>query len=101
MFQEKNISALFTSYRLKAWQMARESGLSIETDYREILSLSYIFLLQADNFSDLQIEQFSGDTLVDFHKHMRNMYIVKTKVAQGVKTIFRECIETAIMKILG
>ncbi|CAG8676891.1 8950_t:CDS:2, partial [Paraglomus occultum] len=36
MFQEKNISALFTSYRLKAWQMARESGLSIETDYREI-----------------------------------------------------------------
>jgi len=53
MFQEKNISALFISYRLKAWQMARESGLSIETDYREILSLSHILLLQADNFSDL------------------------------------------------
>ncbi|CAG8646452.1 8360_t:CDS:2, partial [Paraglomus brasilianum] len=59
MFHEKNISTLFTSYRLKAWQMARESGLSIETDYREILSLSHILLLQADNFSDLQIEHFS------------------------------------------
>ncbi|CAG8709470.1 24295_t:CDS:2 [Cetraspora pellucida] len=35
---EKNISTLYTSYRLKAWQMARESGLSIETDYREILT---------------------------------------------------------------
>ncbi|CAG8614512.1 7530_t:CDS:2, partial [Paraglomus occultum] len=47
------------------------------------------------------IEQFSGDILVDFHKHMRNMYIVKTKVAQGVKTIFRECIETALDEDLG
>ena len=58
-----------------------------------IRSLSHILFLQADNFSDLQIEQFSGDTLVDFHKHMRKTYIVKTKVAQGVKMIFRECIE--------
>ncbi|CAI2186061.1 1680_t:CDS:2, partial [Funneliformis geosporum] len=88
MFQEKNISALFILYRLKAWQMARESGLSIETDY-------------PDNFSDLQIGQFSGDTLVDFHKHMRNTYIVKTKVAQCVKMIFRECIETALDEDLG
>ncbi|CAB5201047.1 unnamed protein product [Rhizophagus irregularis] len=51
--------------------------LSIETDYREILSLSHILLLQADYFSDLQIEQFS-------------------KVSQGVKTILQECIETAL-----
>ncbi|CAG8461059.1 7382_t:CDS:10 [Acaulospora morrowiae] len=100
MFQEKNISALFTSYRSRAWQMARESGLSIE-DYHEILSLSHILLLQADNFSDLQIKQFSRDTLVDFHKHMRNTCIVKTKVAQGVKTIFRECIEIALDEALG
>ncbi|CAG8525117.1 10442_t:CDS:2, partial [Acaulospora colombiana] len=56
---------------------------------------------ETDNFSDLQIEQFSGDTLVDFHKYMRNTYIVKTKVAQGVKTIFRECIETALDEDLG
>ncbi|CAB4459749.1 unnamed protein product [Rhizophagus irregularis] len=48
--------------------------LSIETDYREILSLSHILLLQADYFSDLQIEQFS----------------------KGVKTILQECIETAL-----
>ncbi|CAG8760109.1 15765_t:CDS:10, partial [Cetraspora pellucida] len=101
MFQDKNISALFTSYRLNAQQMARESGLSIETDYHEILSLSHILLLQADNFSDLQIEQFSGDTLVDFHKHMRNTYIIKNKVAQSVKAIFRECIEIALDEDLG
>ncbi|CAG8756231.1 8222_t:CDS:2, partial [Ambispora leptoticha] len=101
MFQDKNISALFTSYRLNAQQMARESGLSIETNYHEILSLSHILLLQADNFSDLQIEQFSGDTLVDFRKHMRNTYIIKNKVTQSVKAIFRECIEIALDEDLG
>jgi len=45
MFQEKNISALFTSYRSKAWQMARESGLSIETDYHEILLNNFLEIL--------------------------------------------------------
>ncbi|CAG8642874.1 10343_t:CDS:2, partial [Dentiscutata erythropus] len=64
-------------------------------------SLSHILLLQADNFSDLQIEQFSGDTLVDFRKHMRNIYIIKNKVAQSVKAIFRECIEIALDEDLG
>ncbi|CAG8827269.1 22052_t:CDS:2, partial [Racocetra persica] len=59
--------------------------------------------LQADNFSDLQIEQFSKGTLVDFHKHIRNTCIVKTKVSQDVKTTFRECIEyqTALDEDLG
>ena len=68
--------------------------------FGNIRSLSHILLLQADNFSDLQVEQFSGDMLVDFHKHMRNACIVKTKVAQGIKTIFRECIEVCINVLL-
>ncbi|CAG8801852.1 10800_t:CDS:2, partial [Dentiscutata erythropus] len=47
-------------------------------------SLSHILLLQADNFMDLQIEQFLGNTLVDFRKHIRNTYIIKNKVAQSI-----------------
>lgn len=43
------------------------------------LETLHILLLQADYFSDLQIEQFSKGTLVDFHKHIRNTCIVKTK----------------------
>ncbi|GES84227.1 hypothetical protein RCL_jg6861.t1 [Rhizophagus clarus] len=49
-----------------------------------------ILLLQADNFSDLQIEQFSKGTLVDLHKHIRNTC-----------KISGECIETALDEDLG
>lgn len=91
---EINISSLFASYRENACQIARVSGLSIETDYHEILSLSHILLLQADNFSDLQIQKFSRDTLKQLQKNMRNSYAVKTKVPPKVKALFRKYIET-------
>ncbi|CAG8672561.1 1180_t:CDS:2, partial [Acaulospora morrowiae] len=73
---ENNISVLFASYRLNAQQIAQESSLSIEAQYHEILSLSHILLLQADNFSDLQIQEFS-------------------------RALFREYIETALDDDLG
>ncbi|CAG8486524.1 5147_t:CDS:2 [Scutellospora calospora] len=91
MFQDKNIAALFTSYRLNAQKMARES----------VYLSRQITMKYSDNFSDLQIEQFSSDTLVDFHKHMRNTYIIKNKITQSVKAIFRECIEIALDEDFG
>ncbi|CAG8716384.1 10765_t:CDS:2 [Funneliformis mosseae] len=59
----ENISELFTSYRSKVLPIAQGVGLSIATDYREVLSLSHILLLQAGDFSDLQIQEFSENTL--------------------------------------
>ncbi|CAG8648191.1 4865_t:CDS:2 [Funneliformis mosseae] len=68
IFQRENISELFISYRSKVLQMGQATGLSIAIDYREILRLSHILLLQADNFSDLQIQEFSRDTLERLQK---------------------------------
>ncbi|CAB4434666.1 unnamed protein product [Rhizophagus irregularis] len=60
--------------RIMMTMIRREFYWTIQLHYREILSLSHILLLQADYFSDLQIEQFSKGTL----------------------TILQECIETAL-----
>ncbi|CAI2191868.1 2072_t:CDS:10, partial [Funneliformis geosporum] len=97
----ENISELFISYRSKVLQMAQATGLSIATDYREILSLSHILLLQADNFSDLQVQEFSRDTLERLQKSTRNAYAKKTKVAPSVKAVFRGYIETILDEDLG
>jgi len=101
IFQEENISELFASYRSKALQMVKVSGLSIVTDYPEILSLSHILLLQAENFTDLQVQEFSRDTLEQLHKYLRNTHVTKTKVAPSVKAIFREYIKTVLDEDLG
>ena len=58
-----------------------------------IRSLSHILLLQTDNFSNLQIKEFSRDTLERFQKNMCNTYATKVKVAPSVKAVFREYIE--------
>ena len=58
-----------------------------------IRSLSHILLLQAGDFSDLQIQEFSGNTLEQLRKNMHNAYMTKTKVASSVKAIFREYLE--------
>ena len=63
-------------------------------------SLSYILLLQADNFSDLQIQEFSRDTLEQLQKNMRNFYAVKTKVPPNVKALSQEYIETLLLYLL-
>ncbi|RIA83465.1 hypothetical protein C1645_833800 [Glomus cerebriforme] len=86
-----NISALFSSYHVNIYQSqtAQESDLSIETDYCKILSLSHILLLQADNFSDLQIQEFFQNTLEQLQKNMRNFYAVKIKVPPNVKALYR------------
>ncbi|GBB99274.1 hypothetical protein RclHR1_03470009 [Rhizophagus clarus] len=70
IFQGENISELFISYRSKVLQIARETGLSIATDYREVLSMSQILLLQAANFSDLQVQEFFRNTLEQLQKNM-------------------------------
>ncbi|CAG8543866.1 7450_t:CDS:2, partial [Ambispora leptoticha] len=83
----ENISKLFNSYHSKILRMGQELGLSIVTEYHEILSLSHILLLQTDNFSNLQIEKFSRDTLKHFQQNMCNTYVMKVKVAPSVKAI--------------
>jgi hypothetical protein len=41
-----------------------------------IRSLSHILLLQADDFSDLQIQEFSRNTLEQLQNNMRNAYMI-------------------------
>ncbi|RUP43074.1 hypothetical protein BC936DRAFT_137663 [Jimgerdemannia flammicorona] len=100
IFREKNISALFTLYRSEAWQRGQKSGLSIATDYREIMGLSYILLLQADSFSDSEIEKYSRDILKCLRKNLCDTYIVKKKVASDVKAMFREYLEVLYQLIV-
>jgi two-component sensor histidine kinase len=63
-------------------------------------SLSHILLLQADNFSDLQIQEFFRDTLEQLQKNMRNSYAMKTKVSPNVKALSREYIEALLLYLL-
>ncbi|CAG8613921.1 7065_t:CDS:2, partial [Acaulospora morrowiae] len=101
VFQEKNISTLFTSYQSEALIMGQTSGLSIVTDYHEILSLDSILLLQANKFSDLQVKKFSRNTLTSLRKNMCDIHASKVKVTSAINSIFREYVEIAIDEDLG
>ncbi|CAB4486220.1 unnamed protein product [Rhizophagus irregularis] len=101
MFQGKNISTLLTSYQSEASRIGQTSGLSIVTNYHEILSLSNILLLQSDKFSELQVKKFSRNTLTSLRKNMCDIHMMKAKVTSTVKSIFREYVEIAIDEDLG
>ncbi|KAG9291287.1 hypothetical protein G9A89_021789 [Geosiphon pyriformis] len=96
IFKAKNISSLFKSYRCEALTKSRKSGLSVTQDYREILSISHILLLQVDDYSDMQIKTFSRDTLEDLRKDIRARIFGKEKISKEFKSTFQEYVETVL-----
>ncbi|CAG8607840.1 9713_t:CDS:2, partial [Paraglomus occultum] len=101
MFQGKDICSKFASYRSKALEIGQTSGLLISADYQEILSLSHILLLQANSFSDLQIQTFSRNILEGLWEKLNDTYMTEKKLSTCIKTVFREYVEIALNKNLG
>ncbi|CAG8470525.1 514_t:CDS:10 [Acaulospora morrowiae] len=94
--EAKNSSLLFKSYRSEALSLAQEFGLSVTKNYREILSLSHVLLLQTDDYSDMQIKKFSRDTLEDLRKDTRSKILGKEKLSKDIKSILQEYVEIAL-----
>ncbi|CAG8762080.1 14112_t:CDS:2, partial [Dentiscutata heterogama] len=59
-------------------------------------SLSHILLLQADDYSDLQIKKFFKDTFEELRKDIRVNILGKEKLSKNIKSTLREYIETAL-----
>ncbi|CAG8499233.1 17722_t:CDS:2 [Cetraspora pellucida] len=67
--EERNISKLFRQYQKESVNLANSGGLYVETSVHEILALTSIFMLAPNSHSEIMINIFGSQNLLDkIHK---------------------------------
>ncbi|CAO3629166.1 unnamed protein product [Cunninghamella echinulata] len=78
IIKNKDISLLWHNFKLESLQMAKTSGLYLESDYQHILSLSHICLLKPNESSSIFFSTFDETTINNIMNDLNNKFGIGT-----------------------